>query len=211
MMENPGKKLQSPILLKFSWYIGLTAFIGGWLIFISWASARYFAVINLNKLAIFGIFWMFIFFWLCLAALILLLIYVVKNRSKLHWKMLLTAVMILINIPSVVVIITLFSEIESKAFVKFSNESEIELMQIQIIGNGNSWDLGKIRKGSSEIVNFDPDSAIDNSMSYEIYDKFHLIINHRGKNDTLDLPPIYSGDCKEFIIGSNLEIKEIFN
>jgi hypothetical protein len=125
--------------------------------------------------------------------------------------MLLTAVMILINIPSVVVIITLFSEIESKAFVKFSNESEIELMQIQIIGNGNSWDLGKIRKGSSEIVNFDPDSAIDNSMSYEIYDKFHLIINHRGKNDTLDLPPIYSGDCKEFIIGSNLEIKEIFN
>lgn len=206
-MENQEAKFKNPILLKISGYIGLIAFIGGWLIFLSWAAARYLAAKDIEELEFIGIIWMILFFWLSLLALILLLVYVAKNQQKHHWKMLFTALMILINIPSVALIVVLFSTIENKSFINLSNQSEIEIMEVELNGNNNSWNIGKIRKGTSIIFNFEPFTFENNAQSYQLPDNFYLVIKHSGTQDTIQLPSFYGGDCKDVTIGQNLKIK----
>ncbi len=207
-MENQEVKLKNPMLLKISWYIGLVAFIGGWIIFLSWAAARYLAAKDIRELEIVGVMWLILFFWLSLLALILLLIYILKNQRNPHWKMIFTALMILINIPSVIEIIFLFDKIENKTFLKLSNQSEIEMMEVELSRNNHSWDIGIIRKGTAIIFNFDPFFFENNVKSYQAPDPFYLVIKHRGNYDTIRIPTFYGGECREVTIGRNLEIKD---
>ena len=96
------------------------------------------------------------FFWLSLIALILLLAYILINRKNLHLKMLFTGLLILINIPSVLIILPLQGDIENKVFVKLSNESGLGNIELKLHGNLKEWNLGDLSHGSSMVFNYDP-------------------------------------------------------
>jgi len=149
-------EIKNKILLKISWYIGLIALIGGWAIFLIWTAGRYAGPWHFENLEIIGFFWMFGFFWLSFIALILLLVYILFNRKNLHLKMLYTGLLILINIPSVLIILPLQRDIENRVFVRLTNQSGLENTNIKLHGDLKTWSIGSINNNSSKVFNYDP-------------------------------------------------------
>lgn len=200
-------EIKNKILLKISWYIGLIAFIGGWTIFLTWSGGRYIGARDFEDLEIIGFFWMVGFFWLSLIAFILLLAYILINRKYPHLKMLFTGLLILINIPSVLIILPLQGDIENKCFVKLSNESGIDNIELKLHGNLKEWNLGNLDQGSSMVFNYDPPYWNNDARLYQKLDSLNLIIIHDEDIDTVGFPTLRMGDCKQLILDKNLKIK----
>ena len=198
-------------LLKISWYIGLIALIGGWTIFLTWSGSRYIGAWDFDDLEIIGFFWMVAFFWLSLIALILLLAYVVINRKNLHLKMLFTGLIILINIPSVLIILPLQGDIENKVFVKLTNESGLDKIELKLHGNLKTWNLGTLNQGSSKVFNYEPPYWNLDTRLYQKPDTLYLIVKHITKIDTVGFPTLSMGDCKHLILDENLKIKTAYH
>jgi hypothetical protein len=194
------------IMLTLSWYIGLTAFVGGWLIFLTWTACRYFFAFDFFLFEIVGFWWMVVFFWLCLLALGLLFIYILINRIQLHKKMLYSALMILINIPSVLYILDAQSRISNMVFVKLHNHSGKECEQLVLRSKHKSWDIGGLDVGSSMVFHYDPDLMTGDGRFYATPDTLKLILKHRGKNDTLDFPEVDLGSCESIILDKKLKL-----
>lgn len=195
------------IMLSISWYIGLAAFVGGWLIFLTWTACRYFFAFDFDQLELVGFLWMVVFFWLCLLALGFLIIYVLLNRKQLHKKMLYSALMILINIPSVLFIVDAQSRISNFVFVKLDKQSGKEFEQLVLQGKYKSWKLGDLSEGSNLIFHFDPDFFIGDGRSFSEPDSLKLFLQHHGKKDTLDFPEIDLGSCQKLVLDEKLKIQ----
>jgi hypothetical protein len=187
-------------------YIGLTAFVGGWLIFITWTISRYFFAFDFYQLEVVGFIWIIVFFWLCLFASVLLFIYIILNRKSLHRKMFYTALIILINIPSVLYILDAQSRIANLLFVKLHNESGKEFEQMVLQGKQKSWKIGDLAKGSSLVFHYDPDLMNADARFYATPDTLKLILKHRGKNDTLDFPEVDLGSCESILLDKKLKL-----
>ena len=200
-------EIKNKILLKISWYIGLIAFIGGWTIFLTWSGGRYIGAWDFEDLEIIGFFWMVGFFWLSLIALILLLAYILINRKNLHLKMLFIGLLILINIPSVLIILPLQGDIENKVFVKLSNESGLDNIELKLHGNLKEWNLGDLDQGSSMVFNYAPPYWNNDARLYQKPDTLNLIITHNANIDTVGFPTLRMGECKQLILDENLKIK----
>ncbi len=199
--------IKNKILLQISWYIGFIAFVGGWSIFLIWAGARYNFALDLENLEFIGVFWVIIFFWLSLIALLLLLIYVLINRNKLHFNMLFAALIILVNIPSVLIIIDWQGDIENKVFVKLENQSKEEYIEMTLYGTKKTWHIGTIDVGSSKVFNYEP-LFIEKLSSYQLPDTLILAVEHNGsKYKLIDFPPLTMGECKHLILDEHLLLK----
>ncbi len=194
------------ILLTISWYIGLTAFIGGWVIFLSWTVSRYLFAFDFYLMEIAGLIWSFVFFWLCLLAILFLFIYVLINRKQLHKKMLYTTFIILINIPSVLFILDAQHRISNLVFVKLDNQSGQEFKQLMLQGKKKSWKLGDLSEGSTLIFNYDPDFFTGDGRSYSEPDSLKLIYTHHGKTASIDFPEIDLGSCHTLILDGKLKL-----
>jgi len=196
-------------MLTISWYIGLTAFVGGWLIFLTWTACRYFFAFDFFLFEIVGFWWMVVFFWLCLLALALLIIYVLINRKQLHKKMLYTTFIILINIPSVLFILDAHYRISNLVFVKLDNHSGKEFEQLILKGKYKSWKLEGLSKGSALIFNYDPDFFIADARSYSEPDSLKLFLQNHGKIDTLDFPEMDVAACHTLVLDKKLKLHSV--
>lgn len=199
--------IKNKIFLSISWYIGLIAFLGGWTIFLVWAGGRYIGACDFRNFEIIGFFWMVAFFWLSLLALALLIVYVCMNRKYLHIKMLLTALIILINIPSVFIILSLQRDIENKVFIKLLNQTGIDNASFKLYGNLKTWNIGSITNGASKVFQYDPPYWNNDSRIYQKPDTLNLIIMHDGMNDTIGFPTVGMGECKQVLVDSNFKIQ----
>ena len=196
-------------MLTISWYIGLTAFVGGWVIFLTWTTCRYFFAFDFFLFEIVGFWWMVVFTWLCLLALGLLFFYVLINRKYLHKKMLYSALMILINIPSVLYILDAQSRISNLVFVKLANHSGKEFEQLILQGKCKSWKLGDLSEGSTMIFHYDPDFFNGDGRSYLTKDSLKLLVHHHGKTIPLDFPEIDLGSCHTLILDGKLKLHSV--
>jgi hypothetical protein len=133
--------------------------------------------------------------------------YVAINRKNIHIKMLLTGLLILINIPSVLIILPLQGDIENKVFVKLSNESGIDNIELKLHGNLKTWNLGELDKGSSKVFNYDPPYWNNDARLYQKPDTLNLIITHNASIDTVGFPTFRMGDCRQLILDEDLKIK----
>ena len=197
------------ILLTISWYIGLTAFVGGWLIFLTWTACRYFFAFDFFLFEIVGFWWMVVFTWLCLLALGLLFIYFLINRKQLHKKMLYTTFIILINIPSVLFILEAHYRISNLVFVKLDNHSGKEFEQLILQGKYKSWKLGDLSEGSTMIFHYDPDFFIADARSYSEPDSLKLFLQNHWKIDTLDFPEMDFGACHTLVLDKKLKLHSV--
>lgn len=202
-------EIRNKILLTISWYIGLIAFIGGWTIFLVWAGSRYAGAWNFEKLEIVGFLWMAAFFWLSLVALALLIIYILLNRKRLHVKMFFAGILILINIPSVLIILPLQRKIENKVFVKLINHSFLENADFKLYGNLKNWEIGNIDNNTFKVFNYDPPYLNYDARLYQKPDTLNLIITHDGIKDTIGFPTLKMGSCRELIIHHNLKLETL--
>ena len=70
--------------------------------------------------------------------------------------MLFAALIILINFPSVLIIIDWQGDIENKVFVKLENQSKEEYIEMTLYGTKKTWHIGTIDVGSSKVFNYEP-------------------------------------------------------
>ncbi len=201
LMEFRNKKL-----LSISRLIGLIAFIGGWIIFLTWAAARYFFAVDFEILEIVGFFWLFAFFWLAILAMILLGLFAWINRTFSHRKILIAALILLINIPSVLFVLPLQGQVGNKVFVKLTNQSGISTIELRLHGNLKTWDLGRVNQGSSKIFHYDPPFWNHDARLYQKPDTLELILIHKERSDTVGFPTLRMGECKWLILDENLEL-----
>ena len=199
-------EIKNQILLKVSWYIGLIAFLGGWSIFLIWSGGRYVSALDFEILVIIGFFWILGFFWLSLIAIIFLMIYILINRKNLHLRMLYTLILILINIPSVLIILHMHGVIENKVFVKLSNQSGLGNIDLILHGNFKKWTIGNIDNGESKVFNYAPPYWNNDARLYQKPDTLKLIINNNENIDTIGFPTLRMGNCNHLIIDKNLKI-----
>ena len=198
---------KNKILLQISLFIGTIAFVGGWAIFLIWTGGRYLSAKDFGDLETVGIFWIFSFFWLALMGVVLLTNYVYTNRKRLHLKMLLAGIALLINIPSVIIILYWQDKIEKKAFVKLKNESGFDFTQIQLQG-GSVIDLsGKLHNGSSIVFNYEPKYVTNGNESYPTPQSLNLLISAQDKLYTIKFPSMMMGDCKRIIIDDGFKLQ----
>lgn len=197
---NKIMEIKHKILLKISWYTGLIALIGGWTIFLTWTGGRYFDARDFEDLELIGFLWMLGFFWLSIIALLLLSTYILINRKNLHSKMLVTGLVILSNIPSVLIILPLQSDIDDKVFVKLKNESGLDNLELKLHGNFKEWNLGILDQGSSMVFNY-------TSLSFYLKpDSLNLIVIHNAKIDTVGFPNPRFGGCLQLVLDQNLKL-----
>ena len=121
--------------------------------------------------------------------------------------MLFTGLLILINIPSVLIILSLQGDIENKVFVKLSNESGLDNIELKLHGNLKEWNLGDLDQGSSMVFNYDPPYWNNDARLYQKPDTLNLTITHDANIDTVGFPTLRMGECKQLILDKNLKIK----
>jgi hypothetical protein len=141
--------------------------------------------------------------------LLLLAIYVVINRKNLHLKMLFTALMILINIPSVWIILPLQKDIEDKAFLKITNHTGLDNIEVSIENNSKIVGREILDDGDSEVFNYETPYLIYESDRYNENDTSSLIIRRDQIIDTIKFKALRKDECRRFIINKGLVINEL--
>ncbi|MBK8968903.1 MAG: hypothetical protein IPM36_19965 [Lewinellaceae bacterium] len=193
-------------LLSISWNIGLIAFAGGWTIFLLWAGARYVGAWNFEFLVFIGFYWLIIFFFLACFGLLALIIYTLINARNLHRKILFAGILLLINIPSVMIILPIQHDIGNKVFIKLTNKTGAEISDASLQGNLKTWRIGNISNNASKVFNYDPPYWNYDARLYQKPDSLQLIFKHGGVTDTIDFPTLKMGECKHVTIDKNLRL-----
>lgn len=185
---------KASLLQKTAWFIGIFALIGGILIFLVWAGARFFAAINYDSLIVFGLGWIFVFSILCLFALCMLFISILQNKKNFNRKALYTFLLIMINIPAVFAIMILYFEIDKYAFVKLTNHTGEDIVKIDLYARNYSLKLNGVNKNDSRVIyyNYNEQFVVQ---SYNM----NMILYYKSHIDTVSFPKTIFG-CKHYLI-----------
>lgn len=195
------------LLLNTSWNIGLIAFAGGWTIFLLWAGARYIGAWDFDILVFIGFYWLIIFFWLACFGLLALLIYTIINRKNIDRKILFAGILILMNIPSIMIILPAQHEIRNKVFIKLKNRTGSEILDAKLQGNLKSWDIGNISNNACKVFNYDPPYWNYDARLYQKPDSLQLVLKHSGGViDTIGFPTLKMGACRHLAIDEHFTI-----
>ena len=123
--------------------------------------------------------------------------------------MLYSALMILINIPSVLFILDAQDRISHLVFVKLDNHSGQEFKQLMLQGKNKAWKLGDLSEGSTMIFHYDPDFFTGDGRSYSEPDSLKLIFSHHGKTASIDFPEIDLGSCHTLVLDGKLKLHSV--
>jgi hypothetical protein len=195
------------ILYKISLLSGILPLTGGWLLFLTWLGARHYYAVDLEQLAIIGFFWIIICFFVAIAGLISLLFYVIINARNLHFRMIIAVVVILINIPSVFLILPWHGEEDHKVFIKLLNHSGNNIEHATIIGeNSEQIKIGPLTNGESKIFSYEPPYKFMGERIYQLPDSLKLVISSGQNQDTVGFPTFRRG-AEHLILDENLKVK----
>lgn len=201
-------KLTNELLLKLSFLSGIIPLIGGWGIFLTWLLGRYLNASDFKKLEGIGFMWMIICFFVATAGLFLLLVYVIINRDNLHREMLIVLVVILINIPSVVIILSWQKSVSRMQFIKIINATGTGDLRCEILENEDILITSKtIYESKSKVLNFYLYHAFATFRPYQGHRDLKLVISNLEKKNEIPFSKLNIGSCKHIVIDENLEIK----
>lgn len=199
----------STILYVLSRKSGKILLIGGWLIFILWVAGRYLLVCDLEILFFIGFLWAYFGFFIGVLAIILLLIYTVLNINKLHFSIISTLLIILMNIPSVILILKLQGKIEKKAFVLFQNNTKIDGLKVDFVRELSKKNIGELDVNESTIFVFEPKYHIDDARRYQDQENLKIeIAFENGLNGFIEFPELERGSCYKIILTEKFELKK---
>lgn len=198
----------STILFNISRTIGETLLIGGWLIFILWVVGRYLVAYDLEILAFLGLLWVIIGIWVGAIGLILLIIYMLLNIKELHLSILSALFIILLNIPSVFLILKLQGKINKKTFVLFENNSKIDNLKIDFIRESSKIYIGELDTHESNIFNYEPKHRIEDSRLYQEQEILFIEIKSERGNELIEFPELANGTCYKINLNEKLEIEK---
>jgi hypothetical protein len=198
----------STILFNISRKTGKTLLYGGWLIFILWFSGRYLIAYDLEIFVFIGFLWVYFGFWAGILCLILLFIYSIININKLHLSIISTFIIVLLNIPSLLLILKLERKIEKKVFVKFENKSEIDNLQLNFIREKTKKNLGELDVNESTIFAFEPKYKIEDARIYQENEDIFIEVIYMNKRNMIEFPELPIGTCYKICLNEKFELEK---
>jgi hypothetical protein len=204
--------MKSKNYIKFGFLSGLIPLIIGWLIFLLWLLARELYATDLDKLVLYGIIWLYISFPVAIIGLITTIIFLKDNYPKYKGISIGTIILILVNIPSVILIIITQLVIDSRAYIKITNQSEQELQNISLIRSDFKINLSKLNDSENTIVKYYPKYIYPPGETeyFSGVEVVSIVIQRGVFNDTIKLPDIYEGNCKHYIINKEYKLIETY-
>lgn len=202
-------KRKKKYLLKISLLSGLIPLLGGCLIFLIWLSGRHFNATDLPELAIAGFFWIIICFFIAIFGLLILGIYTFINRKNLHVGMLITLLVILLNIPSVFLILPVYGKQEKLVFIKLYNETGLDNIEFTLIGKIETLKIGTLNNTDSKIFHYKPTYSFMGERIYQEPDSLRLVLSNNQVHDTIAFPAFRMGACKHLIVDEELLVKSL--
>ena len=201
-------KTQVNILLKLSFLTGAIPFIGGWGIFITWLLGRYLNASDFDNLEMIGFMWMIICFFVTIGGLVILLLYVLINRKNLHKSMIITLLVILINIPSVAIVLEWQKSVAGMFFIKISNETGIPDLSCTVLSNNELIVANTIDSNSSKVINIEHYYDFITFEPYENNEGLTLVFDYNGKEKSIPFSNLPYGNCKQIVINEDFTITE---
>ncbi len=202
-------KDKNRILYRISLLTGAIPLIGGWAIFLIWLSARYSFASDLENLEIAGFFWLMICFFISCIGLLVLAAYAAINRKQLHIRMLVALIVILINIPSVLIILPWQGRIDSKVFINLKNQSNVNFEQLTLSGNTvHPIEICTLEINESVVFHYKPTYKPMGERMYPVPDSLTLTMaTENGRQEISNFPTFYRGQCEYLVITTALEIE----
>jgi hypothetical protein len=197
----------STLFYNLSRNSGKTLLIGGWTIFSIWLVGRYLFVYDLEFLAFIGFLWVYFGFFVGVVAIILLIIYKILNFNSLHFSIGSTLLIILLNIPSVILILKLQNNIQKKSFVLFHNNTKIDELKFNFVRGDSKKYIGELDIGESVMFNYEPKYHIEDARFYQDQEDLRLeIVYETGKIKIMKFPELVSGSCYNIVLTEKFEI-----
>ncbi len=201
-------KAKAKFLLVISFLTGIVPFIGGWGIFLTWLIGRYSNASDFQSLEMLGFMWMIFCVYVAIGGLILLLLYVVLNRRNLHKNMLITLLVILINIPSVAIVLDWQKSAAGMFFIKISNETGIPDLSCAVLSNNELIVAKRIDNHDSKVIYFKHYYDFITFEPYVNNEGLTLVLNYNGKEKNIPFSNLPYGNCKQIVIHEDFTITE---
>ncbi|MCT4582875.1 MAG: hypothetical protein N4A35_15795 [Flavobacteriales bacterium] len=198
--------MKAKILLKISFLTGAIPFLGGWGIFFTWLIGRYSNASDFYRLEMVGFMWMIICFYVAIGGLILLLLYVILNRRNLHKSMLITLLVILINIPSVAIVLDWQKSVAGMFFLKIRNETGIQDLHCSVLMNNELIVTQTIDNHDAEVLYLKHYYDFITFEPYQNNQGLTLTFNAEGKEKTIPFSSLPYGNCKQIVIHRDFTI-----
>lgn len=201
-------KYKSEILLKISFLTGLIPFVGGWGIFLTWMLGRYLNASDFQDLEGLGFIWMFLCFFIAIGGLMLLSVYTFINRKNLNRKMLFTLGMILINIPSVYVVLEWQEYVDDMQFIKITNQTREDRLKVEIISDTQLIETTSLNNSKSSVLSYCHYDDLMGHRHYRVDRNLKLVIKGPDINKAIPYSELGYGACKQLIINEDFNVNQ---
>ena len=201
-------KTKGELLLKLSFLTGAIPLVGGWGIFLTWMLGRYLNASDFENLEPLGFMWMIICFFVAIGGLFLLLIYVVLNRNNLHKKMLIVLTVILINIPSVAIILDWQKRVAGREFLKIVNETGTGNLRCDILVGHELITSATIHHSDFKVLNFHLYNDFKTFSPYQDERDLILVISNSEKEKEIPFKELRYGRCKQIVINEDFTLEK---
>jgi|GEM_PF-3421263 len=191
------------------WFSLATGFITlgvGSGIFILWWVARAWFAIDFSTLEGYGFLWIFIAIPLALTGLITSSFVISANSGKQSKISAIPLLLILLNIPTVFVIINLQANISERVYFKVFNESGQEFKNVRLTSNSFNMNLGTLDNQGSIVDFYLPTYIGADYESVPAIEEVTLELSTGTDEHLLQMPYSMKGWCQRIVVTDSLTL-----
>jgi hypothetical protein len=199
--------VKNKILYIIGILCGLVPLIVGLFIFFTWWTARSLYAIDLRDFESFGFLWLMTSAFIATCGLIIIGYSLADNYPKYLLNHIWGFIIILINIPTVYLIIEKQSDLETRAYLKIYNKTKQDNVEISLKGSDFEKKLGTFSDNETLVDYYFP-KYIDErgNDSYPTIDQVTLIVKGKFKTHYFTLPSIDKGQCSKLYIDKDFKL-----
>lgn len=191
------------------WFSLATGFITlgvGSGIFMLWWVARAWFAIDFSKLEGYGFLWIFIAIPLALTGLITSSFVISANSGKQSKISAIPLLLILLNIPTVFVVINLQANISERVYFKVFNESGQEFKNVRLTSNSFNLNLGTLDNQCSIVDFYLPTYIGADYESVPAIEEVTLELSTGTDEHLLQMPYSMKGWCQRIVVTDSLTL-----
>ncbi|WP_375579367.1 hypothetical protein ABWH96_20570 [Marivirga tractuosa] len=194
-------------LFWFSLAIGPLILAVGTAIFVLWWAARDWYAIDYSSLEDYGFKWTLISVPIALIGLITSSIVWSANSENPSKIFVIPPVLILLNIPALIIILNLHTNISERVYFKVFNRSGQEFKTVKLISNSFEMTLGELNRQSSIADNYKPTYIGNENKSVPEIEEITIELLSNSETYKLQMPYSMKGWCQRIILSDSLTLE----
>jgi len=199
--------LKSKVTYRIGTILGGLTLLIGTAIFLIWWVARHWFAISLIDFEVYGFIWILIAIPIALIGLFLILFTIGNNYPKFCWKTIGSLILILANIPTLYFILEKHSDLDTRAYFKLINRSNVNDIELSMSASTFQKEIGVLNHSESTVNYFYPKYLNDRRESVRLVDTVTIIIRTPEKIIRSGLPNTYKGSCSIFMLTDDFQLE----